>query len=61
VAQDEGEAFARINGLYFIETSAKDCSNVTEAFMNMIEIVFQKLEHNTIPLHEVVFFPFLNS
>jgi Ras-related protein Rab-2A len=35
VSSEEGEQFARDNGLLFIETSAKTRANVDEAFMKV--------------------------
>ena len=37
VPTEEGEAFARQNGFFFMETSAKHCTNVEIAFQKLIE------------------------
>jgi GTPase SAR1 family protein len=37
VSNEEGEEFAKKNNLYFIETSAKDNTNVAEAFEILIK------------------------
>ncbi|ORX71368.1 ras-related protein rab-2-A [Linderina pennispora] len=44
VAREEGEAFARENGLYFIETSAKTAINVEEAFAQTAEDIYEKIQ-----------------
>lgn len=42
---DEAEArtFARRAGMQYVETSAKSSSNVTEAFMNMTQAIFESI------------------
>ncbi|KAJ9048806.1 Ras- protein Rab-2A [Entomophthora muscae] len=44
VSREEGEAFAKENGLYFIETSAKTSANVEEAFLNTADTIYQKIQ-----------------
>ncbi len=36
-----GEAFSRMNNMYFIETSAKDCSNVDKLFQEIARELIQ--------------------
>ncbi|KAJ1649824.1 Ras- protein Rab-2A [Dispira simplex] len=43
VSREEGEAFARENGLFFIETSAKTAANVEEAFVNTASDIHDKI------------------
>ncbi|PVU88913.1 hypothetical protein BB561_005645 [Smittium simulii] len=50
VAKEEGEAFARDNGLFFIETSAKTASNVEEAFYKTAENIYEKIQNGSIDL-----------
>ncbi|OMJ19257.1 Ras-related protein Rab-2A [Smittium culicis] len=61
VAREEGEAFARENGLFFIETSAKTSSNVEEAFIQTAEDIYEKIQNGIIDItNDVRFFsPYL--
>uniref|UniRef100_A0A6B2G1N5 Ras-related protein Rab-2B (Trinotate prediction) n=1 Tax=Myxobolus squamalis TaxID=59785 RepID=A0A6B2G1N5_MYXSQ len=43
VKKEEGEAFAREHGLIFMETSAKNASNVEEAFINTAKEIHRKI------------------
>jgi len=43
VSTEEGEAFARANGLIFMETSAKTAFNVEQAFINTAEKIHQNI------------------
>jgi Ras-related protein Rab-2A len=43
VTTKEGEAFAKANGILFIETSAKQAQNVEEAFMIPAKVIYEKL------------------
>jgi Ras-related protein Rab-2A len=36
VTREEGEAFAKANGLFFLETSAKTAANVDEVGVDMM-------------------------
>ena len=40
VKREEGEAFARENGLVFMETSAKTAAGVEEAFINTAQEIY---------------------
>eukprot|EP00850_Spirogloea_muscicola_P020947 SM000232S07917 [mRNA] locus=s232:73935:75071:+ [translate_table: standard] len=44
VSTEEGEQFAKENGLVFMETSAKTAHNVEEAFINTAAKIYQKIE-----------------
>jgi len=43
VSKEEGEKFARDNGLFFMETSAKAGANVEEAFLKTAEDIYEKI------------------
>jgi len=45
VTTEEGENFARENGLQFLETSAKTASNVDEAFIRSSKEIYIKFEN----------------
>jgi len=44
VSTEEGEQFAKENGLVFLETSAKTAHNVEEAFINTARKIYEKIE-----------------
>ncbi|KAH9556174.1 hypothetical protein CY35_07G012100 [Sphagnum magellanicum] len=44
VSTEEGEQFAKENGLVFMETSAKTVHNVEDAFINTASKIYQKIE-----------------
>jgi hypothetical protein len=44
VSTEEGEQFAKENGLIFLETSAKTAHNVEEAFINTARRIYEKIE-----------------
>ncbi|ORX85488.1 ras-domain-containing protein [Basidiobolus meristosporus CBS 931.73] len=44
VSKEEGEAFAKEHGLFFLETSAKTSANVEEAFINTAERIYEKIQ-----------------
>ena len=43
MSTEEGERFARENGLIFMETSAKTAHNVEESFLQTSTIIFQNI------------------
>ncbi len=50
VSYDEGEKFANDNNLLFFETSAKDGSNINEAFTKATTTLVEKIESGQIQL-----------
>ena len=50
VSKEEGEAFARENGLIFIEASAKTSTNVEEAFQSTAQTIFAKVKEGSIDI-----------
>ena len=42
MATEEGQEFARENGLVFVEASAKSADKVEEAFLRTAELVYQR-------------------
>ena len=48
VSTEEGENFARINGLMFMETSAKTATNVDTAFTKTAELILNQIEQGHI-------------
>ncbi|CEP00705.1 Ras family [Plasmodiophora brassicae] len=44
ISKEEGEAFAKDNGLIFFETSAKTAANVEEAFIQTAEQIYEKIQ-----------------
>lgn len=56
VKKEEGEAFARENGLVFMETSAKTAANVEEAFIDTAKEIYRKIQEGVFDINnEVVF------
>ncbi len=43
VSKEEGEKFAKENGLIFLETSAKTAANVEEAFINTAQKIYENI------------------
>ena len=43
VSTEEGERFARENGLIFMETSAKTAFNVEESFLQTSQVIYQNI------------------
>lgn len=43
VSHEEGEKFARENGLIFLETSAKTAANVEEAFIHTAQKIYENI------------------
>lgn len=50
VSYDEGEKFARDNGLIFLETSAKTALNVEESFMRTAQMIYDKIQKGEIDI-----------
>ena len=50
VSLDEGEKFARMNGLMFMETSALNGNNVDEAFTQMTRNIYTQIQENKFDL-----------
>lgn len=48
VSREEGEAFARRNGLVFMETSAKTALNVDDAFLQTATLIYDNVQSGTI-------------
>ncbi|KAK7199808.1 Ras-related protein RAB2B [Novymonas esmeraldas] len=48
VSKEEGEAFARRNGLVFMETSAKTSQNVDDAFLQTATLIYDNVQSGTI-------------
>ena len=48
VSVEEGQEFARENGLLFLETSAKTSLNVDEAFVDTAKQIFDKVKQGTV-------------
>ncbi|CAJ1011341.1 putative ADP-ribosylation factor family/Ras of Complex, Roc, domain of DAPkinase/Ras family [Leishmania naiffi] len=44
VSREEGEAFARNNGLMFMETSAKTSKNVDDAFLQTAALIYDNVQ-----------------
>ncbi|AIO01099.1 ras-related protein rab-2a, putative [Leishmania panamensis] len=44
VSREEGEAFARSNGLMFMETSAKTSKNVDDAFLQTAALIYDNVQ-----------------
>lgn len=50
VSTEEGEQFARDNGLIFLETSAKTAANVEEAFLRTAQLIMEKIQNGTLDI-----------
>ena len=50
VQKEEGEQFARENGLVFMETSAKTAMNVEDAFLKTAEAIYTKVKSGVIDI-----------
>ncbi len=54
VKKEEGEAFAREQGLIFMETSAKTVANVDEAFIGTAKEIYTKIQEGNIDIDKEV-------
>ena len=50
VSKEEGEAFAKANGLLFLETSARDATNIDNAFMQTAEVIYDNVKSGKVTL-----------
>ena len=57
--KEEGEAFARENGLVFMETSAKTAANVEEAFIDTAKEIYRKIQEGIFDINNEVKLDFL--
>lgn len=48
VSTEEGQEFARENGLIFLETSAKTSLNVDDAFMKTAKEIYEKVQQGSL-------------
>ncbi|KAJ9552149.1 hypothetical protein OSB04_016194 [Centaurea solstitialis] len=60
VSTEEGEQFAKENGLIFMEASAKTAQNVEEAFINTAGTIYKKIQDGVFDVSNEAcfFFPF---
>lgn len=52
--KEEGEAFARENGLVFMETSAKTAARVEEAFVDTTKEIYRKIQEGVFDFNKEV-------
>ncbi|EDR29171.1 GTP-binding protein YPTC4, putative [Entamoeba dispar SAW760] len=50
VTKEEGEAFAKENGLLFLEASARDATNVDNCFLQTAEVIFENVKNGKVTL-----------
>ena len=50
VSKEEGEAFAKANGLLFLETSARDATNIDNAFIQTAEVIYDNVKSGKVTL-----------
>eukprot|EP01119_Soliformovum_irregulare_P005071 TRINITY_DN1644_c0_g1_i1.p1 TRINITY_DN1644_c0_g1~~TRINITY_DN1644_c0_g1_i1.p1 ORF type:complete len:136 (+),score=38.41 TRINITY_DN1644_c0_g1_i1:316-723(+) len=53
ISREEGEKFAKDNGLFFLEASARTDENVDEAFIGTAKHIYRKAENGEINLDNV--------
>lgn len=54
VRREEGQQFAREHSLVFMETSAKDATNVESAFVEMTKDIYNQVEKGIIEIEQVI-------
>ena len=50
VSREEGEAFAKENGLLFLETSARNADNIERAFIETAEEIYKNIQSGKVTL-----------
>ena len=55
ISKDEGEAFAMRNGMQFMETSAKDNTNVNEAFEALAKIMVESNNKRKVKMNAKIY------
>ncbi|VDN15317.1 unnamed protein product [Dibothriocephalus latus] len=58
VSTEEGQAFARANGLLFMETSARMAINIEKAFMQTAAEIYFRIQQGISDINHKVTFPF---
>lgn len=53
VSFEEAANFAKDNGLYYIETSAKTGNNINEAFQMTVRKIIEKIENGSLDVNDV--------
>jgi Ras-related protein Rab-2A len=55
VSKEEGEQFAKENGLFFAETSAKLATNVEDVFVETAKSIYDKIQQGAFDVGSEVF------
>ncbi|ORC88269.1 ras-related protein rab-2a [Trypanosoma theileri] len=48
VSREEGEAFAKKNNLFFMETSAKTAQNIDDAFLKTATVIYENVQNGVV-------------